>query len=105
MRKYLRAGIRLPYSLIKFLLIKLFHGNGFKFTAFNLVSPFVEIELDKNSLLTLGKMIRIQSGSKIKLRKNAEVIFGDNTSLNYGCMVISHKRINIGKMFRWDQMF
>lgn len=97
MKKYIRAGICLVYSLIKFSLIKLFHMKNFKFTALNLISPFTEIEIGKKSKLILGKMVRVRSGSKIKVRNGAEAKIGDNTSLNHGCMIISHEKIIIGK--------
>lgn len=96
MKKYLRAVICVTYSLIKFMIIKMFHIKGFRFTLLNIVSPFTEIEIGKNANLIFGRMIRLRSGSKIKVRKGAEVKIGNNTSLNHGCMVISHERINIG---------
>lgn len=97
MKKYIRAGICLVFSLIKFSLIKLFHMKNFKFTVLNLISPFTEVEIGKKAKLILGKMVRVRSGSKIKVRKSAEIQIGDNTSLNHGCMVISHDKIIIGK--------
>jgi acetyltransferase-like isoleucine patch superfamily enzyme len=97
MKKYIRAGICVTYSLIKFYVIKLFHIKDFKFTALNLVSPFTEIEIDKKARLSLGKMVRIRSGSRVIVRNGAQVKIGENTSLNHGCMVISHEKISIGK--------
>lgn len=97
MKKYIRAGICLTYSLIKFCFIKLFHIKNFGFTVWNMVSPFTEIEIGKKARLSLGKMIRMRSGSKIRVRNGAEIKIGDNTSLNHGCMVISHEKIIIGK--------
>lgn len=97
MKKYVRAFICLTYSIIKFSLIKLFHMKNFRFTVFNLISPFTEIEIGKKAKLTLGKMVRVRSGSKIKVIKGAEVQIGDNASLNHGCMLISHDKIIIGK--------
>lgn len=97
MKKYFRVGICLIYSLIKFCFIKLFHIKGMRFTVLNLVSPFIEIEIGKKARLSLGRLVRIRSGSKIRVRNGAEVQIGDNTSLNHGCMVISHEKIIIGK--------
>lgn len=97
MKKYIRAGICLVYSLIKFSLIKLFHMKDFRFTVLSLISPFTEIEIGRKAKLTLGKMIRVRSGSKIKVREGAMIQIGDNTSLNHGCMFISHDKIIIGK--------
>ena len=97
MKKYIRAGICITYSFVRFCFIKLFHIKGFRFTILNLISPFTEIEIAKKAKLILGKMVRVRSGSKIKVRKNAKIHIGDNTSLNHGCMIISHDKIIIGK--------
>lgn len=97
MKKYIKMTYCLAYSLIRFYLIKIFRYENFKFTFFNFVSPNTEIEISKKAKLSLGKMIRINSGSKIKLRNCAEVIIGANTFFNYGCMVISHDRVIIGE--------
>lgn len=97
LKKYIRASICLLYSFIKFGLIKLFHLKGFKFSFLNLVSPFTEVEIGRKANLSLGRMIRIRSGSKLRVRNGAEVQVGDNTSLNHGCMVISHEKIIIGR--------
>ncbi|MCT4478539.1 acyltransferase [Peribacillus frigoritolerans] len=96
MRKYIRAVICLLYSFVKFCFIKLFHLKGFKFSIFNMVSPFTEIEIGKNGALSLGKMVRIRSGSKIRVRNGSKVEIGVNTSFNHGCMVISHEEVTIG---------
>lgn len=97
MKRYIRAVICIIFSFIKFCFIKIFHIKQFKFTFFNLVSPFTEIEINKKANLTLGKMIKIRSGSKVKVRNGAVIHIGDYTSLNYGCMIIGHERIIIGK--------
>lgn len=97
MKKYIRGIICIGYSIIKFWCIKLSHFNNFKFTILNLVSPFTEIELGKYSKLEFGKMIKMRSGTKIKVRDRAEVKIGENTSFNYGCLVISHEKVIIGK--------
>ena len=97
MKKYVRALICLSYSLFRFLLIKIFHPKNFKFTICNLISPFTEIEINKDAKLSLGKMVRIRSGSKVRVRNGAELKIGDNSSLNHGCMLISHEKITIGK--------
>ena len=97
MKKYIRALICLFYSYIKFNFIKLFHLKRFSFSNLNIVSPFTEVEVGKKAILSLGKMIRIRSGSKIRVREGARIQIGDNTSLNHGCMIISHEKIIIGK--------
>lgn len=96
-KKYIRATICIMYSLIKFCGIKLFHYKAFKFSPVSVISPFTEIEVGKGGRITLGKLVRMRSGSKIRARKDAELIIGDNTALNYGCIFTAHKRITIGK--------
>lgn len=96
MNKFIRAMIYLIFSLIKFCFIKMFHFKRFKFTAYNLFSPFTEIDLGKKSTLKLGKFVRARSGAKIKVRDKAFVEIGENTSFNHGCMIISHERVSIG---------
>jgi acetyltransferase-like isoleucine patch superfamily enzyme len=97
MIKYIRVLICLVYTDFKFCLIKVIRYKRFKFTLFNIVSPFTEIEIDKSGALTLGRKIRIKSGSKIRVRSGAEVFIGDNTFFNHGCMVTSREKIVIGK--------
>lgn len=97
MKRYIRSLICLLYSFLKFYFLKLFHFKTFLFTNFNLVSPFTEIEIEKKGTLILKKMIRIRSGSKIKVRNGGKVVIGKNTSLNHGCMIISRESISIGE--------
>lgn len=96
MKKYIRAIICLLFSLFKFWCIKLFHLKNFKFTIYNVASPFTEVEIGRKAILYLGRMVRIRSGTKIRVRQGAEVHIGSNTSFNHGCMVICHEKIVIG---------
>ncbi len=97
MKKYVRAIICLIYSLVKFSIIKLFHINKFEFTMYNLISPFTEIEISKNGKLALGKLLKMRSGSKVRVRKDGEIKIGKNTSLNHGCIFTAHEKIIIGE--------
>lgn len=96
MKRYFRASICLFYSFIKFKILKIVHFKNFKFTPYNIVSPFTDIEIGKNSQLSLGKMVKIRSGSKLRVRKQAKMHIGENTSLNHGCIFTAHKKIIIG---------
>lgn len=96
MKKYINGFICIFFSILKFFLIKLFHFNRFRFSLINLVSPNTEIEIGKNSNLILGKMVRIKSGSKIYVRKGAELKIGHYSSFNHRCMVVSHEKVIIG---------
>ena len=67
MKKYIRAIVCLTYSIIKFSFIKVFHFSSFKFTLFNLISPFTEIDIGYNSRLSLGRLVKARSGCKIRV--------------------------------------
>ena len=84
-------------SLIRLNLLKIFHGKRIKFTTLSLISPLAEMELGKNSGLSVGSMIGIRSGCKIRVREKGEIQIGNNTSLNHGCMIVSHERITLGE--------
>jgi acetyltransferase-like isoleucine patch superfamily enzyme len=96
MKKYVYAAICVTYSFLRFCIIKLFHVRNFSFNAVNIVSPFVEIELEKNSSLKLGKLLKARSRTEIRVREGAAVEIGDHTFLNHGCMIVSHQKIKIG---------
>lgn len=96
MKKYIKASICLIYSFARFSLIKIIKLEKFKFTLINLISPFTTIEIGKKAKLKLGKFVKIRSGSKVILRKGAEITIGNNTGLNYRCMIIAHEKIRIG---------
>lgn len=96
MNKYIRAAICIVYSFVKFCFMKMFHFSGFKFSVFNIISPFTTIDLDRGATLILGKMVRMRSSSKIKVRKGAHINIGANSSLNHGCMFVAHESIIVG---------
>ncbi|KRE57659.1 acyltransferase [Paenibacillus sp. Soil750] len=84
------------YSLCRLSLLKIFHFEKLSFSYLNVISPFAEITLDSGAFLKLGKPMRIKSGAKIRVREGAELSIGNNTYINHGCFIVSHKRITIG---------
>lgn len=97
MKKYIRCVICIIYSFIKFNFIKIFHFKNFKFSIYNLISPFTEIDISKNGKLFIGKFVKMRSGSKLRVRKNGEIKIGKNTSLNHSCIFTAHEKIIIGQ--------
>ena len=95
MRKF-KNIISVFYSIIKFLLIKLFKGNKFKFYIIERFSPNTTIEIRKNAKIELGKKVRAHSGVKLNASSNGLIKIGDNTAFNNGCIVACHKKIEIG---------
>jgi acetyltransferase-like isoleucine patch superfamily enzyme len=96
MIKYIRGCFYIIYSLVRFSSIKLFHMNGFEFSLLKLISPFTEIDIGKNSKLSLGEKVNFKSGSKIRVRKGAKLKIGRNTFLNHGCLLVAHEKIIVG---------
>ena len=95
MKKIFRIVFCLMFTDVKFIFIKIFHFSKFKFNLINICSPASEIEMTGGSI-EIGNKFRMRTNCHIRARKNAKVIIGDNVSLNYGAMIVSHEMIEIG---------
>lgn len=96
MKRYIRYIICFPFTLIKFSLIKIFYFKRFKFYFLELFAINSELSIARNAVVRLGKLVRAQSGVKLRARENAELKIGDNTAFNTGCIVTCHSKITIG---------
>lgn len=96
MRRLVNNILSCLHSLIRFLLLKVFHFGGLKFNMIERFSPNVVVEMGKRSSLILGKMVRVHSGSKIKVRKNAKLTLETGVKINYNCIIACHKEIKVG---------
>ena len=97
MRRLFNNFFSVIFSLIKFLIIKLFHWRGFSFSLVERFSPDVVTEFNKGSVVQLGKMVRVHSGCKIKVRSGANLHIGSNVKINYNCIIVCHDKIDIGE--------
>lgn len=97
MRRKINNLISVAYTLIRFVIIKCFHFSGFKFELIERFSPNVVVEIDRKGKLFLGKKVRVHSGTKIKVRRNAECVIGENAKLNYNNIIVCRQKIIIGK--------
>lgn len=97
MRRSVSNIISVLYTLIRFSILKLIHGQNFKFSLIERFSPNVIMELEKKGKIIIGKKVRAHSGTILKVRKNAELILNNNTSFNYNCMVFCRNKIVIGE--------
>ena len=97
MRRFLNNIISCLFSIFRFSSLKIFHFSGLKFHLVERFSPNVVVEMGKKSSLILGKMVRVHSGSKIKVRKNATLVIESGVKMNYNCIIACHKEIKIGK--------
>ena len=95
MNRFIRASICVPCGFLKMTLNKLFHPINFKGPIISLVSPFSEITISGGKLF-IGENFKMRDGAKIRVRKGAECIIGNNTSVNSDNMIACHERIVIG---------
>lgn len=97
MRRMITNAISVVFTLLKFCTMKIFMGGRFKFSPIERFSPNVVTEFNHGSMVTLGRKVRVHSGSKIKARRGAKLCIGDNTRINYNCIFICHNAITIGE--------
>ena len=96
MNKFVRAIICVPYGTIKMIWTKLFHIRSFSGPFISLVSPYTEITMDRGAELRIGNYFKMRDGAKIRVRKGAKCIIGDNVSVNSNNIITCHERIEIG---------
>lgn len=96
MNKYVRAMYCVPCGMIKMACTKLCHLKNFNGPLISLVSPYSEISLDYGGKLQIGKNFKMRDGAKIRVRKGAECVIGNNTSINSNNMIACHEKIVIG---------
>lgn len=95
MNKYVRGMIVIPCGTIKMIWLKMFHLKSFKGPFFCQVSPNTEITLDKGFLI-IGRKFKMRDGAKLRVRRGAKCIIGDNTSVNSNNIIVCHQLIKIG---------
>ena len=96
MNKYVRAAVCVPCGMIKMAWTKLFHLKSFSGPIISLVSPHTEITMDRGAELRIGKNFKMRDGAKIRVRKGATCIIGNNSSVNSNNMIACHERVEIG---------
>ncbi len=96
MNKYARAMICVPFGFIKMFWTKMFHFRGFSGPLVSLVSPHTEITLEKGAQLHIGSSFKMRDGAKIRIRKGAICIIGNNSSVNSNNIIACHEKIKIG---------
>lgn len=97
MRRTINNLISVAFSLVKFSLMKIFNWSGFVFSPIQRFSPNVVTEFNHGSKVVLGKMVRVHSGTKIKVRKGGKLTIGANAKINYNCIIACHDSIEIGE--------
>lgn len=96
MNKYVRAAVCVPCGAIKMAWTKLWHFSSFSGPMVSLVSPHTEITMDNGAELRIGRNFKMRDGAKIRVRKGAVCVIGNNSSVNSNNMIACHERIEIG---------
>lgn len=96
MNGYVRAAMTIPYGYIKLGILKLFHMRNLKFGNLPRISMGTEISIDNGAKLIFGKRINMRGSARIRVRKSAQCIIGDRTSININNMIACHEKIEIG---------
>ena len=89
--------ISVVVTFTKFCIMKIVLGGGFHFFPIERFSPDVVTEFNRGSKVSLGKEVRVHSGSIIKVRSNAELLIGAGTKINYNCIIVCRSKISIGE--------
>ncbi|WP_446787902.1 acyltransferase [Macellibacteroides fermentans] len=97
MKRKINNIISVVFSLIRFLLIKIFHRDRFKFYFIERFSPNTDIYFLGKGSIILGKKVRAHSKVRLRVVGTGKIMIGDNTSINYGCMLTARNLIKIGK--------
>lgn len=97
MRRQYNNIVSVIYSAIRIGIYRVVNNKGFKSGLIERISPNVVLEFNKGSSVVLGKKIRVHSGSKLKVRPEAELVIEDNVKINYYCIIACQCKIEIGE--------
>lgn len=97
MFKKLKSVISIGYTLIKFCLIKMLRMREFTFHPVERFSPSTMVNLHRGGKMIFGNRLRVHSGCRLSATPGAKLSIGDNTALNYNCILVARKSITIGR--------
>ncbi len=96
MNKYIHAAYCVPCGMLKMAMLKIGGWKNFRGSRLCMISPLTEITLDKGGHLEIGNKFKMRDGAKIRVRKGARCIIGNNTSINCNNMIVCRESIIIG---------
>jgi acetyltransferase-like isoleucine patch superfamily enzyme len=97
MFKKIKSLISVAWSLLKFCIIKIFRWKEFSFSLIERFSPSTMVNIHRKGRLILGNKLRVHSGSRLSVTPGGVLYIGDNTAINYNCIIVARKNITIGK--------
>ena len=96
MKRFWGNVISVCYSFVRFSLMKLVYKKRFEYHVVERFSPNVVIKIWNDSVLKLGKKVRVHSGSRISTVAGGVLKIGDDCRINYNCMIVCRHSIDIG---------
>ena len=96
MNKYCKALIHVPCGVLKVFFTKICHPKNFKASLACAISPLTEISVDYGGKLKIGKKLKMRDGAKLRVRKNAVCVIGNNVLINSNNIIAVHENISIG---------
>ena len=96
MRRTVNNIVSVIHSLLRMLILKIVHFDSLKFCLIERFSPNVVFEFNRGGKASLGKRVRVHSGSKIKVRAGGSLCIGDDVKMNYNCIVVARDFVEIG---------
>lgn len=96
MNGYIRALLTVPNGYFKLGFIKLFSMKKIYFGRFPRISIRTEISVDNGGQLKIGDRFNMRGSARVRVRKEGNLIIGNNVSFNVNNMIVSHESIEIG---------
>ena len=96
MRRVFNNVVSVLHTMIRMFIWKMFRGGDLQVALVERFSPNVVFEMNKGAKATFEKGVRVHSGTKIKVRKNAKLFMGADAKINYNCIIACHDSVSIG---------
>lgn len=94
MMKLLKYGARITYRRI-WVSIKKLSGYKIMFGGQCLISPKCDLEVARDSVISIGKRVTAEINSLIAARSSSKVSLGSGVYINRNCIIVAHQEICI----------
>lgn len=84
------------WGMINHLILKIFHWRNYHSGMITYFSPFAEVALRRNGLLSMGNRCQLRKGVKLSIHKNGKLNIGHRFYCGNDSMVVCHHDISIG---------
>lgn len=83
-------------SILNYLSLKLRYGSSAKVDLINSIKNKVNVDLEKDSKLTVGRFLMEDGPLYIKCERGASITIGNRVFFNHNCSITAHSSIFIG---------